>query len=550
MGNLAASGKHVDQNTAMGLFSHPFLGSCRPSALSPQSSILLLLLLTFLAPSLVAAQAQCGSVQSITFPVDPTFFRIAQDFGASSPRHEGEYHTGEDWTGPRGHTLGEPVRAIASGRVTYASENGWGRDAGVVIIEHKLPDGATLYSMYGHLVAAPDTPFPTPLTCVKGGDVIGAIADVRPAPHVHFEIRSSRPDIPGPGYDWQAPTLDGWLQPSRVVRNWQTWLLPAEKWHFGLSAPDGPAVTPLTLDDHSTIFIDGGRLGRLTADGRSLWRTALDKPAVGLASQERSVLVFFADGSAQAFNREGTPGKAWSVAFQPDSAPLSAGALLVFHTADGSLAAVDPAAQALRWTLPISGMPLPDQWWFSGGLIGVISRGELLTISPDGRLLGRARLRNGAALATGIGGGLLSYSEGGLWTISAEGIWSLALPGIPASSGSGSAVARGGGGYFVFDGATLGAYDATGSAAWQVALPNVTGRTTLDLYGDILLLTGAHGDIIALRAATGQGCASARVYGDDFARPWHQLGDDGLLRLAIADQIMALDWKTFLAGCG
>jgi hypothetical protein len=56
---------------------------------------LLLLSVTF-APSLVTAQAQCGSVQSVNFPVGPTFYHIAQDFGAASVRHEGEYHTGED----------------------------------------------------------------------------------------------------------------------------------------------------------------------------------------------------------------------------------------------------------------------------------------------------------------------------------------------------------------------------------------------------------------------------------------------------------------------
>ncbi len=509
---------------------------------------LLLQSASFVSP--VSAQAQCGGVQSINFPVDPTFFRIAQDFDAASPRHDGEFHTGEDWTGPRGHTLGEPVRAIANGRVTYANETGWGRDAGVVIIEHKMPDGSTAYSMYGHLTAAPNTPFPTPLTCVKGGDVIGAIADVRPAPHVHFEIRTDKPDIPGPGYFWEDPTLSGWVQPSRFVRDWQTWLSPAEKWHYTLGSPDGPAIPPVELDDHSLIFLDGGRVGRLTADGRSLWRTALDKVVVGLAAQDRNVLVFLADGSVQSINREGTPGKSWSAAFQPDSPPLIAGSLLVFHTADGSMAAVDPAAQTLKWTLPISGMPLPDKWWYSGGLIGVISRGELLTISTDGKLLGRARLRDGASLATAVGGGLLSYSQGGLWMVGADGVWSLALANAPVNTGSGAAVARGGGGYFIFDGATLGAYDATGSASWQVALPNVTGQTSLDLYDDVLLLTGTHGDIMAIRASTGQGCASARVYGDDYSRPWHQLGDDGVMRLALADQIMALDWKTFLAGCG
>ena len=29
-------------------------------------------------------------------------------------------------------------------------------------------------------------------------DVIAAVGDIRPAPHLHFEIRTNQPDIPGP----------------------------------------------------------------------------------------------------------------------------------------------------------------------------------------------------------------------------------------------------------------------------------------------------------------------------------------------------------------
>src|SRR5574338_14758 len=86
------------------------------------------------------AQVQCGVVTSINFPVDTSAFRIVQDFAAQSPRHQGRYHTGEDWYGGRGTSYGQYVRAIANGRVTFSSPNGWGRDGGVIIIEHTFPD--------------------------------------------------------------------------------------------------------------------------------------------------------------------------------------------------------------------------------------------------------------------------------------------------------------------------------------------------------------------------------------------------------------------------
>jgi murein DD-endopeptidase MepM/ murein hydrolase activator NlpD len=102
------------------------------------------LLLAFAAP--VSAQTQCGFATSVSFPVDPAQFQIAQDFGAPSPRHQGRYHTGEDWYGGR-ESYGTYVRSIANGRVTFSSPNGWGRDGGVIIIEHSFPDGTTAYSM-------------------------------------------------------------------------------------------------------------------------------------------------------------------------------------------------------------------------------------------------------------------------------------------------------------------------------------------------------------------------------------------------------------------
>ncbi len=44
-------------------------------------------------------------------------------------------------------------------------------------------------------------------------------------------------------------------------------------------------------------------------------------------------------------------------------------------------------------------------------------------------------------------------------------------------------------------------------------------------------------------------CNRTRIYGSAFTKMWHALGVDGVLRVHLADQIMGLDWETFLLGC-
>jgi murein DD-endopeptidase MepM/ murein hydrolase activator NlpD len=61
-------------------------------------------------------------------------------------------HLGEDWNKNSGGNTdcGEPVYAIGNGKIIYAKESGvgWGN---VVIIEHTLPNGEKVESLYGHL---------------------------------------------------------------------------------------------------------------------------------------------------------------------------------------------------------------------------------------------------------------------------------------------------------------------------------------------------------------------------------------------------------------
>ena len=169
--------------------------------------------------------APCGLVDTFDFPIDPPLAlnvsRGGQDFGVFRNRY-GKYHAGEDWGAPSGRrNLGEPVYGIGNGRVMYAAPNGWGRDKGVVIIEHVFPDGDSILSFYGHL--DPPSVVLRAGECVKRGDQVGNIGDPRTSPHLHFELRTHMPYQPGPGYWAEDPTTVGWIPPSHTI--WQQRIL-------------------------------------------------------------------------------------------------------------------------------------------------------------------------------------------------------------------------------------------------------------------------------------------------------------------------------------
>ena len=124
-------------------------------------------------------------------------------------------HLGEDWNKNTGGNTdcGEPVSAIGNGVITYAEDAGpgWGN---VVIIEHTLPSGEKVESLYGHLLEI----------LVKSGEVtkrqlIGKVgnANGRYLCHLHLEIRTSDCPMwnrPGGGYSSES---NGWVDPSNFI---------------------------------------------------------------------------------------------------------------------------------------------------------------------------------------------------------------------------------------------------------------------------------------------------------------------------------------------
>jgi hypothetical protein len=472
-----------------------------------------------------------------------------QDFGAPSPRHQGRYHTGEDWYGGRGTSYGQLVRAAAAGRVTFSSPDGWGRDGGVIILEHTFRDGTVAYSMYGHITNATGIEFPTVFTCVSEGDILAAVGDVRPAPHLHFEIRTENPNLPGPGYTWENPEASGWRRPSKFVLNMQTQLSDSFLWRADIADETGPITPPVQLEDYSLIFLDANRALRASNDGRILWRAVLQRPAVGLLPRSNDALIAYADGTMQPLNRDGTLSEAWQTGVTLDGAPMHVWGVYVFHTPQNELVAIDGNGQTALWRL--ADVPTILRWSANDNLLGVMTEtNEMLTISRSGELLDRAALREPGALAVSPTGALLAYTRGGLWTIGDDGMWALESDVFPQGGSTGALTFDASGNLYLFDGTILLAYSPDRVALWQSEFRNVEGMTTLSVHDNILLLASSGGQMAAVQTQSGAVCNRAQIWGNWRSRLWNQLDDDGVLRVYVADQIVGLDWQDFLLACG
>ncbi len=132
----------------------------------------------------------------------------AQDFGANN-------HLGEDWNANTGGNTdcGEPVFAAANGTIVLAEDAGagWGN---VVIIEHNLPNGERVQTLYGHLRKMTKTSGE-----VKLREQIGEVgnADGTYWCHLHFELREENCPMwnkAGAGYSAENK---GWLDPSDFI---------------------------------------------------------------------------------------------------------------------------------------------------------------------------------------------------------------------------------------------------------------------------------------------------------------------------------------------
>jgi murein DD-endopeptidase MepM/ murein hydrolase activator NlpD len=367
-----------------------------------------------IAPPVPQNGARCGIVDLLDFPLDPPNAENAsggRDFGVYRSRYD-KYHAGEDWGLSSRSNFGVPVYSIGHGQVTYAEPLGWGADQGVVIIRHILSNGRSILSFYGHL--DPPSIDLRVGACVVRGDQVGEIGRPRGRPHLHFEIRTVMPNLPGPGYWPVDPTRAGWLPPSRTVWEQRMMDSPGVIWVGGAETSLSTGLGLLT-DDTFAAVSDRKLLGIDPETGTVRWTLEGDEP-VEAALLDTSLGVIYSInqlGDLAAFN------------LPEDPAPAS-----------GLLA---PEDLDLLWELELEDigrarlLPIPD-----GGLVVALPR-ALIGVSASGKVGWRQEIARpiqgwshwGERLVFTFGGG-----DRGLWAAGESSPYLLAagLSGLPVSS--------------------------------------------------------------------------------------------------------------------
>lgn len=149
-----------------------------------------------------------GKSETVTQKKDKDDWYNALDFGEND-------HLGEDWNKNTGGNTdcGEPVYAAAYGTIAYAADAGpgWGN---VVIIEHTLPSGKKVQTLYGHMQEILKSTGE-----VRSREQIGKIgnANGRYFCHLHFELRTEECPMWNKAGNGYAAERKGWLDPSDFI---------------------------------------------------------------------------------------------------------------------------------------------------------------------------------------------------------------------------------------------------------------------------------------------------------------------------------------------
>ena len=160
------------------------------------------------------------AIELASLPTATRFdFPIGSENGAMSynaQRFTENRHLGDDLNGIGGENsdLGDPVYAVADGRVIFADEGGpgWGN---VIIVLHAYEEGGArkyVQSYYAHC----DEIRVERRQDVRRGEQIATVGTGggRYFAHLHFEMREFTTPFVGPGY---RNDTRGWLDPSAFI---------------------------------------------------------------------------------------------------------------------------------------------------------------------------------------------------------------------------------------------------------------------------------------------------------------------------------------------
>lgn len=146
-------------------------------------------------------------------------FPLGSENGALSynaQRFTDNHHLGDDLNGIGGEDsdLGDPIYAVADGRVLLARDGGPGWGNVVIVLHAYLENGERKHvqSFYGHVA----TMLVRPGDEVRRGQQIATVgtAGGRYFAHLHFEMREFTTLFIGPGY---REDTRGWINPTAFI---------------------------------------------------------------------------------------------------------------------------------------------------------------------------------------------------------------------------------------------------------------------------------------------------------------------------------------------
>ena len=478
----------------------------------PARSALLLALCLLLsgAPGPARAQAPCGVVDAIGYPVDG-LVPGDDDFGQYRPRFGG-VHVGIDLAFGR---WGEPVRAAMRGRVTYSDVTGWDSEKGVVIVAHHLPDDSLVYTLYGHMEQSDELRFPAVGDCVTRQTVLGGIGwPSRGRPHLHYEIRNILPYEGGPGYIEGDPLAAGWHHPLVFTSLWQLRLAPGYLSSTTFSAI--PSLPVLLTGAGGHVLASGERIiAGAPAQNGARWQVETGSAVQGLAAlPDGRIVAHTAAGQAMTL-ANGRYEALWQVS-SLDIPFQTLGETLIFAQEDGALVAYD-AAGAQRWELPpLPASARPGNFTGDGALLasglrdaeaGILWR----LVDPQGQVRYQARMERQSLLAPAGDGSWLGLDGPRFFRITDGQRQELATLDSPPGNAAALTVDLAGNVYvFLDDNAnSLLSLDAGGRLRWRVdgpvapsPLPPLleTGSGcllyALDARGGLSLIDSADGNLL------------------------------------------------------
>jgi hypothetical protein len=155
-----------------------------------------------------------------SLPIATRFdFPLGSENGAlayNAQRFTESRHLGDDLNGIGGENsdLGDPVYAVADGRVLFARDGGPGWGNVVILLHAYIENGERKYvqSYYGHVESILGHVGEE----VRRGQQIATVGtgDGRYLAHLHFEMREFVTPFVGPGYRENTP---GWLDPTAFI---------------------------------------------------------------------------------------------------------------------------------------------------------------------------------------------------------------------------------------------------------------------------------------------------------------------------------------------